>query len=193
MAISARLIDYAERKFGENLDYMRDIAGSSPGAFYKFGLFLAFAKHRKAAPLDAYFLASIGALQHEDCGPCLQIAVNEALAAGVSPVILSAAISGGAGLSPDQKLYLEFGRAVSANAPEAEELRLKVAEKLSLAAMVDLAIAVASARVFPALKRGLGRAQSCALVQVKVAGHEKDAAGFAATRAFSNSGSMKSA
>ena len=107
-------------------------------------------------------------MQHEDCGPCLQIAVNQALAAGVRADVISAAIAGGTALTDDQKLYLDFGRAVAANVPEAEELRLRLADRLPPAAMVDLAIVIASARVFPTLKRGLGRAQSCSLVQVKV-------------------------
>ena len=178
MGITSRLIGAAERKFGEKLDYMRDIASASPAAFYKFALFLVFARHRKAAPLEAYYLASIGALQDEDCGPCLQIAVNQALAEGVSPSVISSAMAGGASLDANSKLFLDFGRAVSANVPEAEELRLKLAEKLSPAAMVDLAIAIATARVFPALKRGLGHAKSCALVEIKVPGLAAKTAGF---------------
>src|SRR5262249_3411804 len=170
MSIISRIIDRTEKSLGENMDYVRDIARGSRGAFWKFGLFFIFASHRKAAPLDAYFLTSIGALQQEDCGPCLQLAVNAALSKGVKPEILSAAISGGANLDADQRLYLEFGRAVSANAPDAEDLREKVAAKLSQAAMVDLAIAIAASRVFPALKRGLGHARSCSLVQIKVPG-----------------------
>jgi len=168
MSIASRLIDSAEKKLGEKMDYMRDIASASPAAFYKFALFMLFASHRKAAPVEAQYLAAIGALQHEDCGPCLQIAVNQALAQRVAPEILSAAIAGGGALDSDHRLYLEFGRAVAANAPEAEELRLKVAGKLSAPAMVDLAIAIASARVFPTLKRGLGHARSCSIVQVRV-------------------------
>jgi hypothetical protein len=193
MGITSRLIDVAERKFGEKLGYMRDIASASPAAFYKFGLFLAFARHRKAAPLDAYYLAAVGALQHEDCGPCLQIAVNQALADGVSPVMISAAVAGGAALDAKRRLYLDFGRAVSANLPEAEELRLRLAEKLSPAAMVDLAIAIASARVFPALKRGLGHAKSCSLVQIKVPGSAPEPAGFAASGPREKSPAVKSA
>ena len=191
MGITTRLIDAAERKFGEKLDYLRDIASASPAAFYKLALFLAFARHRKAAPLDAYYLSSIGALLSEDCGPCLQIAVNQALAEGVSPSIISSALAGGASLDADRKLYLDFGRAVSANEPEAEEMRLKLAEKLSPAAMVDLAIAIAGARVFPALKRGLGHAKSCSLVQIKVPGLAPKTARFADSRPLEESESMK--
>ena len=193
MGITSRQIDVAERKFGEKLGYLRDIASASPAAFYKFALFLAFARHRKAAPLDAYYLAAIGALQHEDCGPCLQIAVNQALADGVSPAMISAAVAGGAALDAERGLYLDFGRAVSANLPEAEELRLRLAEKLSPAAMVDLAIAIASARVFPALKRGLGHAKSCSLVQIKVPGSAPEPAGFADSDPREKSPAIKSA
>ena len=191
MGITTRLIDAAERKFGEKLDYLRDIASASPAAFYKFALFLAFARHRKAAPPDAYYLSSIGALLSEDCGPCLQIAVNQALAEGVSPSIISSALAGGASLDADRKLYLDFGRAVSANEPEAEEMRLKLAEKLSPAAMVDLAIAIAGARVFPALKRGLGHAKSCSLVQIRVPGLAPKTAGFTESQPLGESESMK--
>ena len=191
MGLASRLIDWSEKKFGEDMEYMRDIASVSPAAFYKFALFLMFAKHRKAVPLDAYFLASIGALQHEDCGPCVQIAVNEAVSAGVAPEIISAAIAGGGALDADRKLYLDFGRAVAANAPEAEELRVKVTQKLSPTAMVDLAIAMACARVFPALKRGLGHAKSCSLMQVKIP--QKESAKFADSHGLRASESAKSA
>ncbi|MBV8140042.1 MAG: hypothetical protein JO121_31045 [Deltaproteobacteria bacterium] len=191
MGITTRLIDAAERRFGEKLDYLRDIASASPAAFYKFALFLTFARHRKAAPLDAYYLASIGALQSEDCGPCLQIAVNQALAEGVSPSVISAAVAGGASLDEDRKLYLDFGRAVAANVPEAEKLRLKLAEKLSPAAMVDLAIAIAGARVFPALKRGLGHAKSCSLVQIRIPGLAAKTARNTQSQPLGESESMK--
>jgi len=187
MGITSRLIDAAERKFGQKLDYMRDIASASPAAFYKFALFLPFAKHRQAAPPEAYYLAAIGALLSEDCGPCLQIAVNQALAEGVSPAVLSSAVAGGTSLDADRKLYLDFGRAVSANVAEAEQLRLELAEKLSPVAMVDLAIAIAGARVFPALKRGLGHAKSCALVQIKVPGLAPKPAGFTEPQPLGNS------
>ena len=191
MGITARLIDGAERKFGQKLDYLRDMASASPAAFYKFAFFLAFAKHRKAAPLEASYLAAIGALLSEDCGPCLQIAVNQALAEGVNPTVISSAVAGGASLDADRKLYLDFGRAVSANVAEAEDLRLKLAEKLSPAAMVDLAIAIASARVFPALKRGLGHAKSCSLVQIRVPGLEPKTARFTESPQLEESESMK--
>ncbi|HVN64627.1 MAG TPA: hypothetical protein VMT58_08305 [Candidatus Binataceae bacterium] len=161
-----------ENKLGQPLDYLRDIATASPAAFYEFLMFMPFAGHRKAAPTDGYFLASIGALQHEDCGPCLQIVVDQAIAAGVPESSISAALAGGSTLAPDRKLFLDFGRAVAANAPEAEELRMRLAEQLPAGAMVDLAIVVAASRVFPTLKRGLGRAQSCSIVRVTVAGRD---------------------
>jgi hypothetical protein len=52
---------------------------------------------------------------------------------------------------------------------QAEELRQQLAQGLP-PVMVWLAIAIATARVFRALKHGLGRAYSCGLVQVNVKG-----------------------
>ena len=53
-------------------------------------------------------------------------------------------------------------------APEATELSEELAQELGRAALVDLALAIASVRVFPTLKRGLGYAQSCSQVTVEV-------------------------
>jgi hypothetical protein len=57
--------------------------------------------------------------------------------------------------------------------------------------MVDLAIAIASARVFPALKRGLGHAKSCSLVQIRVPGFAPKTAGFTQSQPLGESQSMK--
>ena len=192
MGITSRLINSAEQRFGENLDYMRISRAHRRAPSTSLGCSW-LAKHRKAAPADAYFLAVLGALPLEDCGPCVQIAVNEALAAGLAPEILSAAVTGGSKLTPEQKLYLDFGRAVSANAPEAEELRLEVAKMLSPTAMVDLAIAIAGCRVFPALKRGLGHATSCSLVTVTIGNAKHAPASAANTPVLRRAESVKSA
>ena len=62
MGITSRIIDATERKLGEKLDYMRDIASVSPTALFKFAMFMPFAMHRKAAPVEGYSLASIWSL-----------------------------------------------------------------------------------------------------------------------------------
>lgn len=167
--IANRLINMAERQTGQSADFMRDILRSSRGGFWKFALFLPLSRHRRHAPLVLWHLAHIGADMAEDCGPCTQIAVDMAGRAGVPAPTLELAVSGRLDdLAPLEALALRFGRAVSTGDLETEEMRQRLEDALGPAAMADLAIAIASARVFPTLKRALGHATACHLVQVKV-------------------------
>ncbi|PWR19686.1 hypothetical protein [Zavarzinia compransoris] len=165
----ARLIDRSERRLGQSADWLRDILDSSPAGFRKFGLFMALAGHRAHAPAALWHLSRIAADQTEDCGPCVQIAVDAALAAGVDPGLLRAAVARRPEAMGDlESLTYRFAAAVAAGGDEAEELRQALEARLGRAAMADLAIAIATARVFPALKRGLGHARSCRRVEVRV-------------------------
>jgi len=66
----------------------------SPAAFLRFCSILPLANSRKVLPKDVWFVAQIVALQHEDCGTCLQIGVNLARQARVDPALLRAALDG---------------------------------------------------------------------------------------------------
>ena len=159
----------SEREMGENLDFVRDIYHASPKAFLKFTQFIPLTRHRKQAPPAAYFIARLVAVQAEDCGPCVQTAVNQALEAGVPRELVAAALAGDdATLGPKLSRVRRFAIAVARLDPTAEELRLELVQDYGQAAMVEIAICIATVRVFPALKRGLGRAQSCSQVLVRL-------------------------
>jgi hypothetical protein len=167
--LCGRLIDQGERQTGQSAEFLRDILKSSSSGFWKFALFMPLSRHRAHAPKELWHLAHIGADMAEDCGPCTQIAVDMAADAGVPAATLQAVVAGRLqDLAPLEALALQFGKAVSANDPAAEEMRLKLEAAIGAKAMVDLAIAIATARIFPALKRALGHATACHLVQVKV-------------------------
>ena len=51
---------------------------------------------------------------------------------------------------------------------DATELAIEIAEAHGQEVLVDLALAIASVRVFPTLKRGLGYARSCSQVTVEI-------------------------
>jgi hypothetical protein len=74
LGIVVRLIDSAE-KDREKLVHIGDVARASSAGFWKFAMFLVFAKLRKVAPLDAYHSRRLE--RCGDCGPRLQIAVNQ--------------------------------------------------------------------------------------------------------------------
>lgn len=168
-ALVEKQLAKSEREMGENLDFVRDIYRASPKAFLKFTRFIPFSRHRHAAPAEAYFIARIAAVQQEDCGPCVQTGVNQALEAGVPRELIAAALAGDeARLEPALAKVRRFAIAVARLDPAAEGLRLDLVAEYGQPAMVEIAIAIAAVRVFPTLKRGLGHAQSCALVTVRL-------------------------
>ena len=164
-----RTISRQEHDFGQKMDYLRDIAGASLSAFFKFGMFVPMSRHRSAASPETSAVALIAAMQHEDCGPCLQITVDHALAEGVDPKIVKAALAGDreALPSPLGEVY-RFAEAVASGSPQATALSESLRERLGRTVLVDLALGIASARVFPTLKRALGHAKSCSVVRVTV-------------------------
>ena len=159
-----------ERKLGGvPLDYLRHVARTSLPAFFKFALFTPLAAHRRALCADAYYVARLVATQHEDCGTCVQIEVNLARRDGVAPAILRAAVK----RRPDDlpaplaDVYRFAQAVVEANGAEGE-WRERVRGHYGEEALVEMALGIAAARVFPTMKRALGYATSCALVDVEV-------------------------
>ncbi|MEM7356879.1 MAG: hypothetical protein AAF657_39060 [Acidobacteriota bacterium] len=164
-----RTIVRQERDFGQKMDYLRDIAGASLVGFAKYALFIPMSRHRTAVAADVAAVAWIVAMQHEDCGPCLQITVDHALAEGVDPQLVRATLAGdlNALATPLPEVY-RYAEAVVTQDPKATALAERLEDLLGKKVLVDLALGIASARVFPTLKRALGHARSCSLVQVRV-------------------------
>lgn len=159
-----RSIAAAERDLGAPLDYLRHIAGTSLPAFVKFSLFTPLARHRKTLPAEPYHLARIAATRLEDCGTCVQIEVNTALRQGVDRTLVQAAVEGRAhDLPADLADVIRFAETVAMQADDAD-LRESIRARYGEEGLVELALGIASARVFPTTKRALGYAQSCSLV-----------------------------
>jgi hypothetical protein len=87
----------------------------------------------------------------------------------VEPAILSAALAGKVEELPEslQDVY-RFTEAVVTASGEDEEYRDRLRKVFGEEAVVELALAIATCRVFPTLKRALGFAQSCSAVKVEV-------------------------
>ena len=61
-----------------------------------------------------------------------------------------------------------FAEAVVTGSGDAERYRERLRKVFGEEAVVELALAIATARIFPTLKRGLGYAKSCSAVKVDV-------------------------
>jgi alkylhydroperoxidase family enzyme len=162
-------LDKEERSLGESLEYVRYILRSSLIAFIKFALFTPLAQHRLKLPPTPYRVARIVATQDEDCGTCVQIEVNLARRDGVSSDLIRAVLDQRLDeLPPDLADVYRFTKAVVEASGDEEKLRQRIRERYGEEGLVELALGIAAARVFPVTKRALGFATSCALVEVKV-------------------------
>lgn len=169
-----RLIDRRlaaeEARLGASLDYLRHLARVSLPAFFKFSLFTPMARHRKALPPAAYHLARLVAAHAEDCGTCVQIEINAARRARVPAETLRAALEDRpADLAPPLDAVYHFARAVASGEDDAA-LRTRLRDAYGEEALAELALAIASARVFPTVKRALGYATACSIPALDLAG-----------------------
>ena len=172
--IARRLIDTQERMTGSSAEYARDLYASSPAAFWRFTISMLSARYTKKLPLEVYCVGGLAALRAEDCGPCVQISVNLALAHGVAPAVVRAAATGDiASLSEENRLVYEFAHAVATRDFRAEELRPAIERKWGKAGLAELALEIASVRAYPTMKRALGYGQSCQ--RIVIHGEDSDA------------------
>lgn len=160
-----RLIRHQERVLDAPLDYLRDIADSSPAAFFKFALIAPLGTHRRYLPLQAWHVARVAATFAEDCGTCAQIAIHLARRDGISPQILRAVISEDYDALPAPLANISrFAHAVAKGRDDAD-LRAGLGEYFGPDGAIELGLVIAMSRFIPGLKRALGHAQSCAILR----------------------------
>ncbi|MEM7133499.1 MAG: hypothetical protein AAF702_44805 [Chloroflexota bacterium] len=169
--IIEKQLDQQEKTFGVSLDYIRHILRTSFSSFFKFGLFMPLAQHRNKLPLDAFAVARIVATRDEDCGTCVQLEVNEARRQGVSAKVIQSVLDNAPDTLPSELATIyHFTRAVIEQTGTEETYRTSIQEKWGEEAVVELALAIGSSRLFPIVKRSLGYATSCSLVEIQVKG-----------------------
>jgi alkylhydroperoxidase family enzyme len=159
----------AEKEWGVPLEYCRFIVRVSLRAFFKFAKFLAVDEYRRVLPPGPCYVARIVALRHEDCGTCVQIAVNQAKKAGVPAEILRAVLDGKLDDLPEElRDAYRFAEAVVTANGEEDALRERIRLRYGDEGLIEMALAIASCRVFPITKRALGYAVGCSAVAVRV-------------------------
>jgi alkylhydroperoxidase family enzyme len=162
-------LEAAERHLGVPADYVKHILQVSLPAFLRFVAFTPLSAYRRKLPAAPAAVARIVAIRSEDCGPCVQIGVNLARKDGVSPEILQAVLDRRLDDLPDDlaEVY-RFTEAVLERNGQDGPLRERMREHYGEEGLVELALAIASCRVFPATKWAMGYAVSCERVEVHV-------------------------
>ena len=160
-----KYLDEFEDHYKYDCSYMREMLRVSPDGFQTFEGFMPMGSYRKSAPVDVLFVAKTTTMKTEDCGACTQLNIRMAIEAGVSKEILKSVMNNGEGLSEELKDVYHFSKSVATNTPMPDGLYKKLESKYSKEVMVELGLAIASAKVYPTVKRALGYAGSCSLHQ----------------------------
>ena len=162
-------IGAVEKDWGVSLEYCKFILRVSLRAFFKFGKFMAVDEYRRVLPAGPCYIARIVAVRDANCGTCVQIAVKQASKAGVPSEQVRAALDGNPDALPeDSRDAYRFAEAVVMASSEQDALRERIRQRYGDEGLIEMALAIASCRTFPMVKRALGYAVSCSEVAVTV-------------------------
>jgi hypothetical protein len=140
---------------------------ADPRAAWMFQRAASLGKYRKDAPIEALAAAGITAVRHEDCGPCTQLAVSMAERAGIDPEVLRGVLTGDPRLmTPEAALAWRFTRAAIDRDPALDRYRHEVITRWGSKAVLSLAFAIVTARLYPTVKYAMGHGQSCTRIVV---------------------------
>jgi len=165
---SLEMISSFGTHYNYNTNYMKEMLRVAPEAYETFENFLPMARCANNTPKEVLHVTKIAAMQSEDCAECLQLYVDMALEAKIDKEIIKDVLFNKAqGLSDELKTVYDFTLAVAQNKPITDEMYAKIEYTYSPAIIVELSLAIASAKVFPTIKRTLNEAKSCSLVEIK--------------------------
>ena len=158
-----------ERRYNYDTQYLRRLFALSPSAFMRFGHVLDNANFAKDVPAVALYTVKFLSIAREDCGPCAQLTLDQAREAGVSTGDLQALVAREPSQpSADAQLAWNYAQAVLDHAPDTAQWCAQVVARWGSPALATLALALVTARSFPAMKQALGLAPaSCQRLEVK--------------------------
>jgi AhpD family alkylhydroperoxidase len=162
-----KMLKWGEKQIGNvSMDFAYHLRDVAPARLWRFSFIKVVEGDRKHTPADVYHAAGMAAAMVEDCGPCVQIHVNLALKDRVAPDVLRALAARKLDkVQPDVALAFKYGEAVSQGVM-ADEMRDQIRAKWGEKGLIELAFAIATARFYPALKRGMGFAHTCERVVI---------------------------
>jgi alkylhydroperoxidase family enzyme len=160
-------IESFERKWNYDASYLKEIVDLSPLAAWKFSLATSLGRYRRDVPPAALFAAGITAVRSEDCGPCTQLGIAMAEQQGVRPEILRALLKDDVAAMPEEvALAWRFTRATLAHDAAADDYRVEIVRRWGPRAVVTLAFAITTARMYPTVKYAMGHGKICSRVVV---------------------------
>ena len=155
-------------KFGKRYDYdvgyMLHMLETTPEVMNAFNALSKLDSARKTTPVNAHMAAKILGVLNEDCGPCVQLAVDMARESGMAPDQIEAVLTGDqAAMSSDTALSYRFASAIIARSGDEDAAREAVRSAYGDAAVIELTLAAQVGQdCFPWSKPGLVMAKAAA-------------------------------
>ena len=157
------------KKFGDAADYdttyLHDITDVSTGAALRYLGLPLLSQMRDPVP-DVWAGAALASVLDGDCGPCVQLVVNNALDARVDPARIRACLTREFESAGDVGLGFRFAEAAIQDREELVSLRDEIIGKHGQKAVISASYAAATGRAYPVMKRGLGYGHVCRAVSV---------------------------
>ncbi len=167
-ALARKVIKRMEKRYDCDMSYALYLLEKSPRAFRKFMRVGALSRQRERVPVEAAFTVQLLATMYEDCGPCTQLVVRFAEASKMEPDQIEAVLTGNAStMSPAVMLAFRYGVAVLNNRTDVADARDAVRANWEDKGLIDLAMSIQGARLYPMMKHALGFALECQRVSVK--------------------------
>jgi AhpD family alkylhydroperoxidase len=162
-----KMLKWGETTLGVSMDYAWHLRDEAPSKLWRFSLIKAVEGPRRVTPPEVWHAAGLAAAMVEDCGPCVQIHVNLALKDKVDAQVLRALVAGELDrVPPHVATAFRLGDAVSRGVM-ADELRDEIRNAWGERGLIELAFTIATARFYPAVKRGMGYAHTCERVVIE--------------------------
>ncbi|MFV1983873.1 MAG: carboxymuconolactone decarboxylase family protein [Thiohalomonadales bacterium] len=161
-------IDDFEAHYKYDSTYMRELLKYSPVGYAKFSAFIPLSSHKEKLSIDEYWVAKLAAMQVEDCGECLQLNVRMALEAGVNKNIIEAVIKEDSALLGNLADVYRYAKDVAAHKQIEASLMDRIESKYDKGMLLEFGLCIATAKVFPTIKRAMGYTKSCNLIEIEV-------------------------
>ena len=162
-----RTVSAFERQWNYDASYLREMIDISPRAAWRFVNATRLGTYCRDVPIEAWCTVGITAVRSEDCGPCTQLATAMAERRGVAPEILRAVLKEDVAAMPDDvALAWRFTKATLAHDASADDYRAVILERWGPRAVVSLAFAITTARIYPTVKYAMGHGKTCTRVVV---------------------------
>jgi hypothetical protein len=160
-------LDKFGRRWGYDTGYVREIVDEAGvGAVMPMQALGKLGSYRKV-PLDAYYGAALTSGKAADCGPCLQLGVSMAEAAGVKPEMIRAILEHDySKCSKAALLGVELALATIARDGSGDEARAEILKRWGRAGLVSLAYAIVGAQAYPTFKYAIGHGHACVRLRV---------------------------